>query len=76
MKNYIEGKLCLGTFGEQLTELKRDADEQERICSNGDCQRTTSVNVEEHKTININMNALTLKGRVVKKMWTRLMTTL
>jgi len=36
----------------------------------------TNTNVEEYKTINIYMNALTLKRRIAKKTWTRLMTIL
>lgn len=38
--------LLIGTFGEQLTKLKRNTYEQEKIYLNGDCQMMTNVNVE------------------------------
>jgi len=49
----MDGKVCLGTFGEQLTGLKRNVDSQERTCSNGVFQMMISANVEEYKMINI-----------------------
>lgn len=47
--NYIEEKLFLINFGEHLTQSKPNADKQERIYSNENCQRMISINVKECK---------------------------
>lgn len=51
-----------------LTKSNCDADKKEIICSIGDYQRTSRVNVEEYNTINVHKNALTLKRRMAKEM--------